>query len=78
MIAGGSYTFQLIANIIRERFPDLRSVTPEEKPGQSPIPNVCKLGNSKIRKDLSIKFRPIEETVVDTVESLRARGRKLE
>ncbi len=78
LVAGGAYTFQLVANIIRERFSELRNVTPQGNPTSPPVPDTYKVDTSKITKDLGLSFRPIEETFVDNVKSLRTLAKKLE
>jgi nucleoside-diphosphate-sugar epimerase len=69
-ISAGAYSFQLFCDIIRARFPELRATTPEGKSNQ-PLPDVYKLDASKARRELGIKFRPMEETVIDAVTILR-------
>ncbi len=66
-----------MANTIRERFPELKATTPEGNTVDPPIPEVYKLDTSKIQKELGIEFTPFEETVVDTVNSLRELEKKL-
>jgi len=70
LIAAATYGYQNFVDIIREHFPDLRDSTPEGAAKQ-PLPDVYTLDTSKVRKDLGIEFRSMEETVVDTVSRLR-------
>jgi len=69
LITNGPYTFQLIADIIRKRFPELKDKVPEGNPGEA-FPDVYKLDTSKVQNELGLKFRSLEETVVDSVNSL--------
>ncbi|EED23494.1 cinnamoyl-CoA reductase, putative [Talaromyces stipitatus ATCC 10500] len=62
------YSYQQFCDIIREKFPQLRETTPMGTPG-APIPPVYTLDTSKAVQQLGMKFRPLEETIVDTVES---------
>ncbi|KAH8879158.1 NAD(P)-binding protein [Thozetella sp. PMI_491] len=77
LIAGGAYTWQLYANIIREKFPELQDTTPEGNTTDPAIPDVYSLDTSKIQRELNFEFLPVEKTVVDAVESLRALDQKL-
>jgi len=76
MISGHAYSYQLFVDTIRSKFPELATTTPEGTPYQ-PFPEVYKIDTSKAVKDLGIEFRPLEETVVDTVNSLIALKAKL-
>ncbi|OJJ45980.1 hypothetical protein ASPZODRAFT_67391 [Penicilliopsis zonata CBS 506.65] len=69
LVSGSSYTYQQICDIIRAKFPALRDSTPEGAPGE-PIPSAYKLDTRKVVNELGMKFRPLEETVTDTVMSL--------
>jgi nucleoside-diphosphate-sugar epimerase len=76
LITNGPYTYQIFLDIIREKFPELRHVAVEGNPGQG-LPDVYRLDNSKSIRELGLTYRSIEETVVDSVESLRALNQKL-
>lgn len=69
LIASSSYSYQQVCDIIREKFPQLQESTPKGTPG-APLPAVYKLDTSKATQQLGLKFRPLEETIVSTVESL--------
>jgi nucleoside-diphosphate-sugar epimerase len=73
LITNGGYTYQLFVDILREKFPELADKLPKKpNPANEAWPeNVYKLDNSKATKDLGIKWRPIEETIVDTVKYLQ-------
>lgn len=62
----GGYTYQQICDIIRAKFPEKRDLVPEGTPGQA-YPDVYKVDNSKIKKELGISFRSLETTIYDQV-----------
>ncbi|KAI9736802.1 MAG: methylglyoxal reductase (NADPH-dependent) gre2 [Claussenomyces sp. TS43310] len=72
----GRYSYQQICDIIRKDFPELREVTPKGNPGE-PISGVFEVDNTKIREQLGIKFRTLEESIHDTVAELLAAQKKL-
>jgi nucleoside-diphosphate-sugar epimerase len=70
MISNAPYSYQIFCDIIRKNFPDLAATTPEGD-ANKPLPPVYQLDTSKSITELGLKYRPIEETVVDAVNSLR-------
>lgn len=72
----GLYSYQRICDIIRKDFPELRDTTPEGNVGE-PITDVFQVDNSKIQRELGIKFRTLEETIHDTVANLLELEKKL-
>jgi nucleoside-diphosphate-sugar epimerase len=62
----GGFTYQQICDIIRKDFPQKRSLVPEGTPN-SPYPDVYKVDNSKIRKELGISFRDLQICIHDQV-----------
>ncbi|PWI67930.1 hypothetical protein PCL_02331 [Purpureocillium lilacinum] len=70
LIANSAYSYQQVCDIIRENFPQFHNLTPRGTPGAR-LPPVYKLDTSKAVHQLGMSFRPREETIVDTVESLR-------
>ncbi|RDL35762.1 Uncharacterized protein BP5553_06374 [Venustampulla echinocandica] len=70
IISAGSFSYQIFCNIIRARFPELVATTPEDK-SSLPFPDVYKLDTTKAKNELGIAFRPIKETLMDTVTSLK-------
>lgn len=76
MIASSNYSYQQICDVIREKFPALRDLTPRGSPG-SPLPPVYALDTSKAVKDLGFAPRSLEETMTDAVTSLLALEEKL-
>lgn len=79
LIANRGYSYQVFVDILKEKFPDLASKIPSKaNPVNDAFPDgVYKVDNSKARTVLGIKFRSIEETVVDTVKYLQALEKKL-
>jgi hypothetical protein len=76
MVANSSYDYQIFLDMIRSKFPDLRATTVEGNVGE-PLPPVYKLDTSKVQRELGLTFRPMEETIVDTVNSLRELEKQL-
>ena len=76
MVANSAYDYQIFIDMIRSKFPDLRATTVEGNAGE-PLPPVYKLDTSKVQRELGLTFRPMEETVVDTVNSLRELEKQL-
>jgi len=75
IISNSKYVYQEILDVIREKFPELRATTLEGEPGN--IPDLMILDTSKSVKQLGLKYRTLEETIVDTVNSLLALKKKL-
>lgn len=69
LIANSAYSYQQICDIIRDKFPELSDLTPKGNTG-APLPPAYQLDTSKAVKELGIKFRPLQETVMDMVNSL--------
>jgi nucleoside-diphosphate-sugar epimerase len=73
LVTGGNYGYQMICDILRERFPEIRDKVPEGKPGSGVGADVYKVDNSKAKRVLDIsRFRSLEECIVDTARSLLA------
>lgn len=70
LITNSAYSFQQIVDIIHAKFSELKDATPVGNPGE-PLPEVYKLDTSKVQTELGLKFRTLEETIVDTVLSLQ-------
>jgi hypothetical protein len=70
LIAASAYTYQQIVDIIRARFPELNKTTPKGITG-APIPPAYTVDTTKANTDLGVKYRPLEDTIVDTVNSLQ-------
>ncbi|KAL7941323.1 NAD(P)-binding protein [Trichoderma barbatum] len=69
LIANSAYSYQQICDIIRERFPQQSELTPKGNPG-APLPSSYQLDTTKAVTELGLKFRPLQETIVDMVNSL--------
>ena len=66
-------TYLEFAGILRERFGELAAKAPtEQAPGDELPPMVIR--NDRAKDELGWRPRPLEETIVDTVENLRDRG----
>jgi len=74
-ITNGNYSYSIFCDIIRKKFPELADKVPSE--GSYELPKVYNLDNSKSIKELGLTYHTIEETVVDTVRSLRELENKL-
>jgi nucleoside-diphosphate-sugar epimerase len=79
LITNGGYSYQVFVDLLREKFPALADKLPaKSNPINEAWPdNVYKLDNSKATNELGIKWRPIEETVEDTVKDLQRLEKKL-
>ncbi len=69
-VTGGSYSYQMICDILRKKFPEIKDRGPEGKPGRGLGVDVYKVDNSKARKGLEITSRSLEECTMDTARSL--------
>ena len=70
LIASDNFSYQMICDIIRKDFPELKSKTPEGKPGSGLGAQVYHLDNSRAKKQLGMSFIPLEKTINDTVNEL--------
>lgn len=72
----GYFSNKEIAEIIRKNFPELENELPgkEIKGGDYPAEGLYKYDNSRAVKVLGIKFRTLEESIVDLVKSLKSVG----
>jgi len=74
-ITAGYFSNKEVAGIIRKNFPELKNLPTESTPGGDyPKDGIYKFNNSHVIKTLGIKFRPLEESIVDTVKSLKDIG----
>lgn len=75
-VTAGHFTNREIADIIREAYPDLASKLPSKdtKGGDYPTDGLYKYDNRRTKEVLGIHFRPLKESIVDTVKSLQAVG----
>jgi nucleoside-diphosphate-sugar epimerase len=70
----GYFNGEKIVDAVRKNFPEYKDNLPTEQGGGFPEGGVYKFDNSKSIKVLGAKYRPLEESVVDTVKSLKAVG----
>lgn len=70
----GFYTSQLLLDLIRKNFPELRDGLPVGEPGShvERAKTTISIDNSSTTKLLGIKWIPLEKAVVDLVKQLRA------
>jgi len=75
-VTAGYFSNKEISEIIRKHFPEYHDKlpTPETPGGDYPKAGVYKYDNSKAVKVLGLKWRTLEESIVDTVKSLQAVG----
>lgn len=72
-ITAGYFSNKEVANIIRKDYPQLKNLPTESTPGGDyPKDGIYKYNNSRTIETLGIKFRPLEQTITDTVKSLQA------
>jgi nucleoside-diphosphate-sugar epimerase len=75
-ITAGYFSNKEICEIIRKTFPEYENELPgkDVKGGDYPEAGLYKYDNSRTVNVLGIKFRSLEESIVDLVESLKAVG----
>jgi nucleoside-diphosphate-sugar epimerase len=75
-ITAGYFSNKEICEIIRENFPNLQNELPSKdvKGGDYPEAGIYKFDNSRTVNILGIKFRTLEESIVDLVKSLQSVG----
>ena len=75
-ITAGYFSNKEIVEIVRKHFPEYRNALPtsETKGGDYPEGGVYKYDNSRAVKVLGLKFRTLEESIVETVRSLKRVG----
>jgi nucleoside-diphosphate-sugar epimerase len=72
-ITAGYFSNKEITEIIRKNFPEYENELPgkDVKGGDYPAEGIYKYDNSRTVKVLGIKFRTLEESIVDLVKSLK-------
>lgn len=73
-VTAGYFSNRELAEIIRKNFPEYELPGKEVKGGDYPEGGLYKFDNSRTTEVLGIKFKSLEESVVDTVKSLKAVG----
>lgn len=76
LTAGGSYTYQEMTEILREKFPSLVDRIPKSQEGFVDS-DAYKVSTKKAESELGIQFRGLEQVTVDTAESLLQLERKI-
>ena len=70
---GPTTTFLEVAEVLRDRLGDVADrVDVSEAPGEDPSPLV--IHNDRAKRELGFRPRPVEDTIVETAESLRELG----
>ncbi|KAK7754605.1 methylglyoxal reductase (NADPH-dependent) gre2 [Diatrype stigma] len=69
-VVGGHYSTKRVADIIRSRYPELAAKLPPAEVEDDFPDDVYGFDNSKSRQVLGLEYRGLEESVVDTVESI--------
>ena len=69
-VTAGYFSNKDLVDIIREHRPQLESKLPSnDSPNDLPA-DIYKIDNSRSKEVLGIKYRPLKETISDTVDSL--------
>ncbi|CAG8044721.1 unnamed protein product [Penicillium nalgiovense] len=73
-VVAGFFSNKELADIVRETHPKLESkLPPADSPSDFPE-NIYEIDNNKSQKILGLKYRPLKQTVSDTIDSLLAVG----
>lgn len=73
-VTAGFFSNKELADIARETHPELESkLPPADAPSDFPK-NIYQIDNSKSQKILGLEYRPLKQTVSDTIDSLLAVG----
>lgn len=72
-VTAGYFSNKEVANIIRKNFPEFKDNLPSESTpgGDYPKDGVFKIDNSRVVDTFGLKFRTLEESIVDTVKSIK-------
>lgn len=75
-VTAGYFSNRQIADIIAKHFPQYKDQLPaaDTPGGDFPKDGIHKFNNERTIKTLGIKFRTLEESIVDTVKSLQQVG----
>jgi nucleoside-diphosphate-sugar epimerase len=75
LTTAGYFSNKEIIDVIRKHFPDLADKLPAEGSVENDRPaDVYQYDNSRSREVLKLTYRSLEESIVDTVKSLKAAG----
>lgn len=70
-ICKGNFTYQKFVDALRANLPDIKGRVPIGNPGAGEVPSdVYTIDTSKSQRILGLKYRPLEETIVDAARSL--------
>ena len=70
-VTAGYFSNAQIANVIRREYPELRDMLPEQYESDLDLENKpFEVDNSRSKDVLGLKYRTLEESVIDTVKSL--------
>jgi len=76
-VTAGTYSYQMICDIIREKVPEAKDRTPVGKPGTGLGADVYGVDNGKAKRELGISFVDLETSIVDTARRLSELEREL-
>ena len=75
LVTTGYFSNKEICDIIRKNFPQYKDLPSESTPGGDfPEGGMFKVNNKRSVEVLGLKFRSLEECVVDTIKSLQSAG----
>ncbi|PYH82077.1 putative NAD dependent epimerase/dehydratase [Aspergillus uvarum CBS 121591] len=70
-ICKGNFTYQQFVDVLRANIPEIKDRVPIGNPGTGEVPaDVYTVDTSKSQKILGLKYRPLEETIIDAARSL--------
>ncbi|EGW32862.1 uncharacterized protein SPAPADRAFT_60202 [Spathaspora passalidarum NRRL Y-27907] len=70
LLVSGSYTLDTIANIINKKFPQTTVPKGDESRNPETSKRIHKFDNSRTQKILGFEFKPLEESIIDTVDQI--------
>ena len=74
-ITAGYFSNKEIAQIIKKHYPQYKDLPSDSTPGGDyPQEGIYKYENKRVIETLGMKFRSLEDSIVDTVKSLQAVG----
>ena len=69
LLSAGKFSYQMICDVMKT-LPDLKEKVPRGLPGSLAVAEGFQLDGGKAERILGVRYRRLEDTVVDTVESL--------
>lgn len=73
-ITAGYFTNKGILEVVAKGQPDVLTKDTKTKPGDFPEEGIYGFDNSRSKEVLGLKYRPFDQAIKDTVESLKAVG----